>query len=580
MSKSIKNKYNQLVNVFGILVVVIGAQIPCLADIPFSRVQEILTKSCGTSGCHSAADFSYASLEKGLQGVDNKQVILNRSLVVPTFPERSLLYKIAARDSLLAPLAAHPTFAQQLSSSEKDTIKRWIQAGCKDENNNLMFQENLLKERFVITNQNEDLLTVIEPETGREVSSMSLAVAYFPAFAPPRGPHFVNAYTYPEGIVTLIKEGVVQKVNFKTQKVLSEIVLGGSPAHVEFTPDGKRAIVTNYSLYNRLHIINWNNFTLEKSIEGIESEPHALALSSDGKTAFVGAHGTDKLYVIDIETGNREIYTLYSRDTTGGHGGTVKSAMPYQIRYSKINGNLYITCANTDEVRVWSPTERKVIDSIPVGKEPLLSAWSADGQELWIANRSSNSVSVISIANNSIETISGLPNQPHGIICSSDGKYVGVTCENLTGQLQRESVGGYVGARKLPCGYVAVIDARTRKVRSVTQTASFAGGIDVLPNETQTSVLDQNIEKTTSYTDNVGFFTMYFQSDNKLTIYPNFAEECTIDIVSLTGSILNTRSNIQGVQEFDVRNFSKGCYGVRVYIPKLQTIQTKLVILQ
>ncbi|KAB2922392.1 MAG: beta-propeller fold lactonase family protein, partial [Bacteroidetes bacterium] len=103
-------------------------------------------------------------------------------------------------------------------------------------------------------------------------------------------------------------------------------------------------------------------------------------------------------------------------------------------------------------------------------------AISPDGSTVYVANRNSNSVSVISTATRSVTaTIGNVGVEPHGVAVTKDGKYVYVSCENLgvSDPPHHPTTGGK------KAGFVKVIDAASRTVTASIETGNFGSGLAV-----------------------------------------------------------------------------------------------------
>jgi YVTN family beta-propeller protein len=89
---------------------------------------------------------------------------------------------------------------------------------------------------------------------------------------------------------------------------------------------------------------------------------------------------------------------------------------------------VYVTNMVSGTVSVINATTRAVIKTIPVGTEPFGCALSPDGKKLYVANQSSDDVSLIDTATDVVtKTIRPVGPKPHGIAVSADGTKVYVT---------------------------------------------------------------------------------------------------------------------------------------------------------
>ena len=118
----------------------------------------------------------------------------------------------------------------------------------------------------------------------------------------------------------------------------------------------------------------------------------------------------------------------------------------------------------------------KVIDSIKVGSTPLIPAISPDGEWVYVANRNSNSLSIIKTSTRTIEsTVNQIGVEPHGVAVSKDGKFIYVSCENLgvSDPPHHPTVGG----KKV--GFLKIVDAAKRVVVASIEVGNFGSGVAV-----------------------------------------------------------------------------------------------------
>ncbi len=446
--------------------------------IDFARqVQPIFTNNCAFANCHidgsSPSELVLTSFERLSEGGHEGNA------VIPFEPALSHLFQHVNGDSNLSPQAEPPMpfQRQRLRVDDIMTIYKWIEQGAPDESGAPMYGD-ASEEHFIITNQSDDFLTLINAETGLISRIIPLFAPTWPfPQTPPRAPHYVSVT--PDGktaYVSLIAAGLILKIDLPSRKIVKELALGGSPAHIELTPNGGKAVVSNFSNQNAIHVIDLASFSEERKINNVFYNPHGMTLLPDGKTLFTAGNVSDLLYRIDISSGASQSFKLSG--LTPDVGETSPKLTPYQIRYNPNDNNLYVSCRKTNEVRVWNTVSQAFIDSIQVGKSPLLMDFNSDRTELWVACQGDSSIYIIDVPGKSIkQVIEDLPNQPHGVKFSSDGKTAGLTCEHVTGDPDQH----HPGTRSGSPGVFVLIDAATRAIIAEREVGGFAAGIDVIP---------------------------------------------------------------------------------------------------
>lgn len=118
----------------------------------------------------------------------------------------------------------------------------------------------------------------------------------------------------------------------------------------------------------------------------LTSSGTAIALSSDGNTAYVGDTG-GRFYVFDLTSATWNIPLA-----TYAIGGDIRG-----IAITPDGRQAYATDRNGDVVRVVDLSDGRVIYTIPVGSGPQRVAISADGLTAVVTNNASDTVSIIAI---------------------------------------------------------------------------------------------------------------------------------------------------------------------------------------
>ena len=188
--------------------------------------------------------------------------------------------------------------------------------------------------------------------------------------------------------------------------------------------------------------------------------PHEVAVSADGKTAFVANYGTgpapgNTLSVIDLMT-QREIRKFDISPLSRPHGLSAAGGKVYFTAEANRIVGRYDPAANKIDMLVGtgqatthmvvagpqpdqlftaniggdsiSVIERGVVTTIPVGKGPEAIDVSPDGKELWTAHSRDGGVSVIDIAGKKvIATLALGTKRSNRLKFTPDGKRVLIT---------------------------------------------------------------------------------------------------------------------------------------------------------
>lgn len=239
--------------------------------------------------------------------------------------------------------------------------------------------------------------------------------------------------------------GYVIFYNAKTDVLEKKVKVGRGPAHVDFSPDGKLALVTN-AKDNTISIVDMTDFKVSATIATGKS-PHGFRVDKSGKTAFVANMGDKSLSVIDLKE-----FKEKKRIKLGG--------VPVTTAVSSDGSFVYVSLNDLNElVRVELSTEK--MTRAKVGEGPAQIFLSPDDKVVYVANQGTkaNPTTTVSKVNaQTLETQLTIESGKgaHGLVTSQDGLFTFVTnmyensisvIDNSTNkQIQKVSVG------KLPNG--------------------------------------------------------------------------------------------------------------------------------
>jgi YVTN family beta-propeller protein len=151
--------------------------------------------------------------------------------------------------------------------------------------------------------------------------------------------------------------------------------------------------------------------------------PYNVALSHDGRTAYVSNWGQNSLDVVDLAT-----QSVTGTITVGEH--------PSALRLSPHTDDLYVADTDSDEVSVVDTSTNSVKQTLslspyndaPVGSNPNALAVSPSGDRLYVANAGDNDVAVVRIGpgKGTLRTLGLIPTgwYPAAVEVSSDGSRI------------------------------------------------------------------------------------------------------------------------------------------------------------
>ena len=232
-------------------------------------------------------------------------------------------------------------------------------------------------------------------------------------------PNFSIAQTPSPALLVLNKEdATLSIIDPTTLKTVAQIPVGEGPHEIAVSDDGKFAFVANYGARTPGNTISVIDLTAQKELRRVDlgalRRPHGIVFV-DGKVWFTAEE--NKLIArydpaanqIDWLLGigqNRTHMLVFSKDRA-------------QLFTSNIQSDSATLLQRSSDPSGWTPT------IIAVGKGPEGGDISPDGREFWAANSGDGSVSIIDVAaKNVVQTLDVRTNHSNRLKFTPDGKLV------------------------------------------------------------------------------------------------------------------------------------------------------------
>ncbi len=327
--------------------------------------------------------------------------------------------------------------------------------------------------RLYVPNQNDATVMVLDPATGAIITTVDLRSAGFTANAKP---HAVIAE--PDGsawYVTLIGDGWVAK--FDRQNRLVGRARMETPGMLAIDPRHDRVYasrsMTAVSAPSSIGVIRRSDMALLEELDVLVPRPHAIAVDTLSGRVYVSGLGDNRIATID--TAGRVELT----DVQGPlHAYVTFALSPDRTRLAastQLTSSLILF-----DVRGPVPAPVSSVAVLPFGYQV---AWAPDGRSVWLGNQRSHAVTQVDAEGWEVAGVvrDSAFAEPHGVAVSSDGRTVYVSSHGVqtapSAPTPADTMhGGMHAGESAPRdgGTVALIDARSREVRSVVRVGHYA----------------------------------------------------------------------------------------------------------
>lgn len=336
------------------------------------EVANIIITKCATSGCHNALSYQNAG---GLL-LDTWEHMFNggsngAAVVAYSTDNSPLLYFINTDPSLgLVNQPTMPYNSTPLSTTEYNTIKNWIAAGAPDKNGNVPFASNPdTRQKFYLGCQGSGackLVAVIDAEK-------KVVMRYIKIGEPGVTEIAHNIRVSADGkfaYVCFIGGRYVQKIDTRTDSIVASADLGANKqwSVINLSPDGKKLMVSDWEGSGSLSMINTESMTLIQNFPGL-TWPHGIASCPTYDTFYTPSQYGNQIYKFNLDG------SYFKTISVDGNPLTTSSILnvtpdPHDIFMLPDHSKYFLTCENTNEVRVMDSYADTVIKVFHIGKFP------------------------------------------------------------------------------------------------------------------------------------------------------------------------------------------------------------------
>lgn len=353
--------------------------------------------------------------------------------------------------------------------------------------------------RYLVTNSKSDTVSLLDAERVGEPSLPELA--QLPVGLNPvetEGPH--HAAISPDGQTYFIGlsqnapgsgsgphgahgtgsvDGSVLKYRALDHQLLGSVRVDRNPGDLILSPDGAVVAVSHFDLARvaeaargevsspdaRVILIDAQTLDVLARIT-VCAAPHGLAFSADGARLYVACY-SDEVAVVSMTDAQRPVTHV----KVASNAGTAFTAtyQPYAVAVSPLNGDVFISCLASSEVRVLeSATLTMKASTVRVNGSPLLSAFTPAGDGLWVPVQGSDTVVDVDPVTVTVRRTLPLPAASclavHQVTFTRDGRFALAVCEG----------------NHLAPGSVLVLEPQSAQVHSVTKVGVYPDFIGLL----------------------------------------------------------------------------------------------------
>ncbi|WP_296280098.1 cytochrome D1 domain-containing protein [Pseudoxanthomonas sp.] len=211
----------------------------------------------------------------------------------------------------------------------------------------------------------------------------------------------------------------VWRLSLRDGRRIGEFRTGEAPHEIAVAPDGRIAVVTNYGdakSGSSLSVLDLVGGTPTRTIDlGQHGAPHGLRFLPDGRRVLVTTEASASLLVVEVASGSIERVI----DVGGGTGHMVAVSTDGKVAYlTKIQSG---TLSRIDLQSGMKTMERAA------GKGAEGVAVRPDGQEVWVTNREDGTVTVHDPRTLAVKRRMSSKGFPIRVVFSADGSRAFVT---------------------------------------------------------------------------------------------------------------------------------------------------------
>lgn len=435
------------------------------------EISKIIVNKCATAGCHTqtskegAAGLSLETWDQLFEGDRNGAACIPYSHEYSTL----FLFTNTYADLGVTNTPTMPYNKPVLSREEVITLRDWIDAGAPNSAGEIAFSGNANRKKVYVTNRGCDVVTVFDAAT--RLQMRFIEVGGSPQI---ESPHMVKVS--PDGKYWYVvfsdfdNGGRIQKFNAVNDEKVSELILGsGRWSNLSISSDSQYGFAVDWDSDGKIAYIDLDQMTL---LSGSPwpgfYDAYGCALNTGGDTLYVAASSGNYIHKVPVfDHLSAEKISLNPPQPWS----PTSLFNPFHIALSPDNQYYYVTCQESNEVRVMRVSDDTIHQVIQTGSFPQEMCFSKTKPYLFVTceldsappGTSRGSVCVIDYTSNTvIATLRLNMSEPHGIAVDDVNGLVYVANRNLNAGFDPHHLSNCGGTN----GFVSFIDLNTLQVIS------------------------------------------------------------------------------------------------------------------
>ncbi|HEY8086062.1 MAG TPA: beta-propeller fold lactonase family protein [Methylophilaceae bacterium] len=197
--------------------------------------------------------------------------------------------------------------------------------------------------------------------------------------------------------------GHIAIVDLKTSKVIKDIIGKPETEGLEFSPDGKKLIVTNESDNSiTVHDMKSGKLLETISVAKFGQRPRGIKVSPDGKMYIVTLEFSNKFLVLDSK-----LKPIKAIDT---------GKSPYGVAFDRAGNYIYIASSKEKALQIYDAKTFAKVKDVPTGERCWHFSFSPDDKNILLACGRSNELVVVDTDKQEVTKRIADKDMPWGIV--------------------------------------------------------------------------------------------------------------------------------------------------------------------